>query len=443
MNCKNNTVRPQIRFFAFLCTLLLGVLPSFGADAPASIATEDAEDAGQLDDPEIRQTVLLSGTRNVRFSIQAPLEVRKDREYALVTEKGAIHPLRLVGDSPFGRPVFELAAVPPLNATCSLSARAGGDHYEPLQRAVVRFIPKFRILLSFDDGPASGQNPADGVIESSPTWKVLQALDAFRHGPDNSRQGIKAIFFLLTQPDRFLRDMYPKGETADGAALMREEAKRGHILGVHWGGRYGGQTVTHPKRVLLPAYDYTGNAGASRGFGDNALESDLLECIDRIHSVTSTTPHYVRPPLWKYSDGKNPATEKAVLDTYARLGLKMILTDARYPDGGYAVIAAFIPNPGGTFRKNLHTAFQGGEDTLIFSMHDSNSFTANRLPDILCAIRDDFEKERFGGQGGKAADYLDFADSTAEVEEILQSKTHFTLFPEYAPPHEAPLPSGK
>lgn len=461
MTCNNNrqSTHATSRWFCVLlfwcAAFITTTLPASDAPQPAAGSTQEktaadtpeAEDTEQDPEPEIQQTVLLSGTKNVRFSIRAPLKVRKDRAYALVSEAGATYPLKLIGDSPFGPPVFELDAVAPVNATCSLCDRPAGSGsdaaFQTLQRAAVRIIPKFRVLLSFDDGPAIGQDPDDGRVETSPTWKTLQALDAFRHGPDNSRQGIKAVFFVLSQPDRFLRDTYQKAETADGAALLREEIKRGHVVGVHWGGQYVGQTVTHPKRVFLPPYDYTGGKNGGKGMGDNALESDLLECIDRIRTVTGVTPKFLRPPLWRYGDPKNPAAEAAVLGTYARLGLKMILTDARFPDGGYAVISAFIPNSMGSFRKNLRGAFQGGEDTIIVSMHDSNSFTANKLPQILSAICEDFEKERFGNQSGSASEYLDFADSTAEVEAILREKTRFTLFPAYTPPHAPALTQSR
>jgi hypothetical protein len=142
---------------------------------------------------------------------------------------------------------------------------------------------------------------------------------------------------------------------------------------------------------------------------------------------------FVRPPLWRYTDKGNPEIGRKISDTYQRLGLKMMLTDARYPDGGYVIISMFNPCERLKFQQNLQRAFLGGEDLLIISMHDSNVHTARRLAEILDNIKEVFSGMNFGGVRADPGDYLDFADSTAELRQILDAKLYFTAFPRYCP----------
>lgn len=426
MNSRNSlphkgTSPTALQLAALLLCLLL----------PCACTTNITDDARQEQAAATPLVVLLGGTRQALFSLRIPVEFSMQSKYALRANSDELYPLTVHPGSSPGRLTFSLAKVPERTARCALvRLNTNGQQTEVLEEAV-QLIKNFRILLSFDDGPAVCDSPNDGEITCSPTWQTLQALENFQHGPNNSRQGIKAIFFILSQPDHFMHFTYPKAETADGAALLREEARRGHVLGVHWGGSYYGQTVLHTKRVLQPAYafstEYTGKGA------QNALECDLRECAGRIKNITGKQLEFVRPPLWRYSDENNFLIKQQVLDTYRRLGLRMILTDARYPDGGYSMISVLLPNANAMFKRNLHKAFQSGEDTLIISMHDSNTTTAQRLPQILRTICDAFAQEKFGKQSGAPGIYLKFADTTAEVESILRNKRQFTLFPAYRP----------
>ncbi|GHS91960.1 hypothetical protein FACS1894139_13720 [Planctomycetales bacterium] len=288
-----------------------------------------------------------------------------------------------------------------------------------------RFIPLldyFRVALSFDDGPAQSGDAdavradivrADAVRHAvpprSPTVSVLRTLADFRHGANNENIGVAAIFFVLTSPDTFLCDTFKKGETAAGGEILREIDRQGHVIGVHWGGGYGKQTTTHPRHAALPA---------ANSWQNNLLETELQQCLDRIEYLTGKRPRYVRPPLWKYEkDGVS------CLPTYRRLGLKMLLTDAKYPDGGYKIISVWIPRKKQLFAKNLRAAFRRGEKNLLLSMHDSNTQTAAALPEILQTVKDTFAAIDWGvANSSELGDRLRFAQTAAEIESILNDR---------------------
>ncbi len=302
-----------------------------------------------------------------------------------------------------------------------------------IAKRVVRVIDKFNIVLSFDDGPAVDKLPEDGCINDSSTMLTLENLAKFRHGPENRYQGVCAIFFILSQPDKFLKFDYNKAETRDGCLILQEIKKYGHVIGVHWGGNYYSQLKLHTSRVHLPPYKWSESA---ENIGNNALESDLLECINRIRECTQTIPEYVRPPLWKYSSKKDPSVKGLVLQSYKNLGLKMILSDGRYPDGGYGIISFVCPWEMSKFEKNLRLAFTSGESDLVLSMHDSNSYTAKRLPQILAKIYTEFARIDFGGAKADGHERIVFARNAEQVKNLLERKTRFVMFPGYSPDKE-------
>lgn len=387
--------------------------------------------------PAASQNILLGGSCGARIAVAMPGASAACNGYFLRLQgEGAgksahmipLHnPHRISGGLAFDLP--QVPRVEGMYELVGLSDTGAGDGV-PLSRDAVRIINSFKIVLSFDDGPGVCGSGNTGSPACGPTWETLNVLDRFRHGPGDSREGIKAIFFVLTTPDTFLWDTFYKAETPDGFALLREHAQRGHLLGVHWGGNYVKQTTTHLRRVNLPPYQW--RAGEAN-IGQNALESDLLECVSRIREATGQTPRYVRPPLWRFSSRKEPELRRQVKEVYRRLGLKMVLTDARYPDGGYAIISMISPYEGRKYKQNLRRAFLGGESKLIVSMHDSNTVTARRLPGILETIKEVFAQTSFGGVYGDPGEYLDFAASAAEIESVLAHKRRYTTFPCYRP----------
>ncbi len=295
-------------------------------------------------------------------------------------------------------------------------------------RKVLRLIERFRVTLTFDDGPGLNKAALAGDISKSPTLITLRKLDDFVHGPGGSERGIKAAFFILSTTDRFCSIVYPKGETAAGREIIAEVARRGNVIGVHAGGEYYSQANGHDKRVREPAYAV---AGQPAGSFANALEADLYECVSTLRELTGRSPEFVRPPLWRYADSFHPEVAGLVAAAYARYGLKLILSDAKFPDGGYYLISIVALQKYRAYKGNLRRAFLSGEDNLVISMHDSNAYTANSLGDILKMIGEEFEKVDFAGVNGNGGERLDFADSYEEVRDNLRAKRRFVLFPEY------------
>ena len=130
---------------------------------------------------------------------------------------------------------------------------------------------KTKILLSFDDGPA------------------IRVTDIILN--ELNRREIKAIFFLLTGPEKYIRwipwgKTYTKAESAEGFETVIKEIESGHMIACHWGGSYESQLNTHPKSLLLRAYDSTGDGVIDKlSEKGNALESDLIHCRDTLNTA--------------------------------------------------------------------------------------------------------------------------------------------------------------
>ncbi len=300
-----------------------------------------------------------------------------------------------------------------------------------------RVIDRLRVALTFDDGPVSAGDPGDGKTSGSPTARVLDVLADYRHGPERSRRGIKAVFFVLTSPEKFMGKTYPKGETADGAELMKRAAREGHLLGAHWGGRYRRQKFHHTSRVDCDGDgrddDGDGRAdedqpydidGDGKPDGKCALESDLLECIARVQSTTGQRPEFVRPPEWIWQVPGRGEIGKRVLAAYRRLGLKMILTDARLGDGGYALVSVFSLERR-ALKRSLREAVARGHCELVITMHDSNTHTAARLKGWLRRVESILASIRLGGRRVTPLLDVEFIDDRRALITMLREKRHF------------------
>lgn len=239
-----------------------------------------------------------------------------------------------------------------------------------------------RIVLTFDDGPSNERfeqlgRTADGQPRT-PTEAVLEVL---------AREGIPAAFFELTGPDRvFGGRVLEKGETALGLATLRRTLREGHVLACHWGGRYVTQGRGHPASVVLPAYDVDGDGVVDRVTVEgNALESELLDCIRRIqqaYTEEGRTPEpveFVRPPQWTFLANGNDARP-----TYAALGLKMVLADARVPDGA---VTHALPWLGGRLVDSIEEQVRDADHDVIVGLHDVNRRTAVNLQILIDRIR--------------------------------------------------------
>lgn len=263
-----------------------------------------------------------------------------------------------------------------------------------------------KVLLTFDDGPSN-------ALEN-PSRSILKTLD---------EQNITAAFFVLTNTDsfqikNFTLQEWKKGETELGFEIMQETASAGHVLGVHWGGRFKSQLDHHTSRLALPPYDFNNDGVLDKVTKTgNALESDLLECINRIQEVYGSIGlknepiNYLRPPVWVYKDGQKDARP-----TYKALGLKMILTDAFLSDGGFGF--QFYE----TMLKDMQKAIKSGEDKIVVTMHDNQARTAKNLPRLIERIRESMsELDLIEGLDWS------FTQSKTQVRTLLDSKKKFLL----------------
>jgi peptidoglycan/xylan/chitin deacetylase (PgdA/CDA1 family) len=281
--------------------------------------------------------------------------------------------------------------------------------------------PNIRLLLTFDDGPSNEKDQS--------TAKILDEL---------LKQNIKAAFFVLTGPDQYgyhrksiLQPVawidekkgtrgfftpateYAKAETALGLELLKREATEGHLVACHWGGTYKSQFKLHTNRLKSPAYDYNNDGVIDRVTEKgNALESDLMQCIDRVKFAYTEIgmdyrPRFVRPPLWKYKKGALDARL-----TYQALGLKMILSDAKLFDGGYRWTGFVLDS---WLISDVFKAIKAGKKDIILTLHDSNPKTADDFSYVLSEIR-----RKFLNAGYKENIDWKFVNTTEEVQEILE-----------------------
>ena len=318
------------------------------------------------------------------------------------------------------------------------TARGGRRHVFDY---ALRSAKKIRVALTFDDGPAAAGDPGDGDAGGSPTTRILDVLRDYGQGGRRKRRGLVAAFFVLTGPDRFMGRTYPKGETADGRALMARAHREGHLLAVHWGGSYRGQGYHHTSRVDCDGdgedddgdgrsdedapYDVDGDG---RPDGRHALESDLLDCARRIEAVTGRAPEFVRPPEWAWEVSGRPEIGREVLATYRRLGLKIILSDAKVGDGGYTVVSTFSLEKR-ALNRSLRRAVLAGHADVVMTMHDSNRQTAARIESWLRRIERVLGRTRLGGRKLRAWRDFEFVADREELADLLRHKRYYGLFP--------------
>ncbi|HME73221.1 MAG TPA: hypothetical protein VKM54_25635 [Myxococcota bacterium] len=151
--------------------------------------------------------------------------------------------------------------------------------------------------------------------------------------------------------------MQPKDETELGFEELRREVREGHVLGCHWGGRYGSQLRKHTASLSRPEYDSDGDGIVDRVTDPgNALESELLQCIRRgaeayaAEGRAGERPALVRLPLWVYAEGDRDARP-----AYTALGCTWcsptLAFPTRIPLGrGVVRFLACAPSPAGSAR---------------------------------------------------------------------------------------------
>lgn len=393
--------------------------------------------------------LLLSGSRDVEIAIRVadsnaiPGDYRFDsRDSFEVIAPGTGRPMALDGVRVArGRLRGRIRRVPKgasgfRSLVIDQTARGGRRHRFD---CAFRVVDRLRLALTFDDGPVPVGDPEDGRVEGSPTGRILDVLANYRHGPGRSRRGLAAAFFVLTSPEKFMGRTHRKGETADGAVLMKRAVREGHLVEAHWGGRYRKQGYHHTSRVDGDdngvdddgdgrvdedrAYDVDGDG---RPDGSCALESDLLECVARIRQVTGRRPEFVRPPEWVWRKPGRPEVSRRVAGVYRRLGLKMILTDAKLGDGGYALVSVFSLESK-MLRFSLRRAVARGYSDIVLTMHDSNTITANRLTAWLRRVESILAGISLGGRRINPQVDVEFIDDGDELAALLRAKRCFGL----------------
>jgi peptidoglycan/xylan/chitin deacetylase (PgdA/CDA1 family) len=264
-----------------------------------------------------------------------------------------------------------------------------------------------RILLTFDDGP-----------NEPTTTAILEEL---------GKRKAKAVFFILTGPEtlfekRSFQRVYPKAETESGLQTVMKEIKQGHLIACHWGGTYGSQSNYHPPRLLEPSYDSTGDGVVDKiSVTGNALESDLIQCRQRLNQALSTvrsetigqyiqqpgTISYVRPPVWKYK-----LDELDARPVYEALGMQMVMTDFRLVDGGYPHQGFPMP---GRMAARAAKAISEGQTEVVLTMHDSNARTARDLPSILDKL-----EQALTRRGLVHGIDWEYTQNIEEIQDVLQ-----------------------
>ncbi|MEF8866245.1 MAG: DUF4157 domain-containing protein [Salinibacter sp.] len=209
--------------------------------------------------------------------------------------------------------------------------------------------------LTFDDGPhvaplGKGKNL---------TERVLDTL---------KQKGIKAGFFVQTH-------VQYRGGHRIGQKLIARMDREGHTIGVHTGGKKGHEP--HPEAQ---------EAGR--------LKSELKAAKERIKTVTDseseegTEPTYVRPPHGDIGD--EPATKKAVKQTYESTGLTNLLWDIEGDKGGSLSLDELKENFQTGLKKVRDRDWEGTTSAapkIVILYHDVREGTANNIGAIIDYIR--------------------------------------------------------
>lgn len=228
-------------------------------------------------------------------------------------------------------------------AALTLSGCALGP-VTPLPADTAASLPPVRFLLTFDDGPDTGDYGGTPLI--------------LRQLADNPiAPGIKAIFFVQTEHPR-------RGGGPEGRAQMHETCAQGQLMAVHSGVVGGHVSHTRLASDVLAA-------SLRRG------QADIVAQCGRVAGV-------VRPPNWAYD-----ARTQAI---YGQVGLGMLMADANARDGkfyGWTISLRRRPH----MRHELEHVGQAmvarrlpavdGVTPVIVAFHDPNGFTALHMTEYL------------------------------------------------------------
>jgi peptidoglycan/xylan/chitin deacetylase (PgdA/CDA1 family) len=197
--------------------------------------------------------------------------------------------------------------------------------------------------ITCDDGPHAAKLGA-GINRTE------LVLDALR------REGARGAFFIQT-------GVSYRGANPIGRELVARMAAEGHTVGVHTGG-----TIDHESHIAAQ------KAGR--------LERELTAACEYIRTYTGHTPKYVRPTFG--------ATDQAVRETYAKVGLTSLLWDVD-GDGGrnldLATLQQRLRNGLGAVAERNWRGTTLAAPAIVLLYHDIQAGTATHVPELVATIR--------------------------------------------------------
>jgi peptidoglycan/xylan/chitin deacetylase (PgdA/CDA1 family) len=182
------------------------------------------------------------------------------------------------------------------------------------------------LLFTFDDGPDPDVTPA-----------ILDELD---------RHEVRAVFFVVPQR---LAGHGPHAE--EEAALLREIARRGHVVGSH--------SMRHRHLHLL---------------SEAEMQTEVLDGEAAIAAVLGERPLLFRPPGGARSEASDAFLRER---GYTQFLWNVITADFTTDDADVVVR---------TFARSLRGRIAHGSPGGVVLLHDTHRWTAEALPRILALV---------------------------------------------------------
>lgn len=222
------------------------------------------------------------------------------------------------------------------------------------QRGNIMTLRKeIKIILTFDDGPAIGDNIF--------TDKILKTLCH-----NSVQNNISSIFFVQTHVPY-------RGGCPEGVYLLERALREGHKIGIHTGSLedHEDHITRFNKKIARNSLDI-----------QNELEEDIIRAKKFIQNLKNGyIPNFLRPPKNRYND--------LVLEIYRKHGLKVLGWDI---DSGDTFLnrmnkEQFITH----LNSEIDTQLILGNDEIVILFHDIKEDTADYLHDLLAAIKNNVE----------------------------------------------------
>lgn len=185
------------------------------------------------------------------------------------------------------------------------------------------------LLFTFDDGPDPRATPA-----------ILDELD---------RHGVRAVFFVVPQR---LASGTARGD--EEAALLREIARRGHVVGSH--------SMRHRHLHTL---------------SDAEMRAEILDSEAAIEAVLGERPLVFRPPGGARSEASDALLRER---GYTQFLWDVISADFATDDPDVVVR---------TFTRSLRGRIAHGSPGGVVLFHDTHPWTVEALPRILAWIEEE------------------------------------------------------